>query len=814
MISFFLKNQFKRNIQKMKYSAMLLIAFLWGSVSLAQDCEHILLGEILDFHDNTPLNGATVIITGKNKQTVSSADGKFRFKDLCDGVLELEVSHPECTSKFVTLTIKGDTYKKIFLEHHLEELEEVRVTGNRPKNTKSAQEERLSLSDLEKYSGSSLGDALKSLNGISSLNTGANIVKPVIQGLMGSRVLILNNNVRMQDMEWGEEHAPNVDINANQDISVVKGAAALEYGGDAIGGVIIMNPLPIIRTDSLFGKTQTNLFSNGRGGNITTTLTKSYNNGLYIKGQGSFKKLGDLETPDYMLSNTGIEEKGVALSVGKRDFLQGWEAYYSYFNSDIGILRASHIGNVDDLIQSINSQQPNIINDFTYGIDRPNQEVTHHLGKLNYYRRFEGLGKWTAQYDFQKNSRLEYDIRVGADANKAALDLSLTTHSVTTDFQFDSKEGLQVKTGLMGRYQNNFANPDTGVRRLIPDYDKYDLGVFSVAEYRVKDHIILDAGVRYDFSRIDAKKFYRTSRWEERGYDDDFGDIVIEDLGTQLLTNPIFNFHNVSATAGFQYDFGKDTKLRFNYSLAQRAPNPSELFSDGLHHSAARIELGDLRIKSETSSKVSLSLEKIGTKWGYTFAPYLNAINDFIILEPTGVEFTIRGAFPVWNYRQTNARLLGVDAAVYNNWTSKIRTDHKFSWVQGTDVGTDIPLINMPPANFNNSISYRNPKWKNLVLGLESMYVFEQQRFPDNIFVFSPEQQQEVELAINTPPAAYHLLALDAETSYSIRHKNDFKIGLRITNLLNTSYRDYLNRLRYFVDDLGRNISLRIIYNY
>ncbi|MFD0799492.1 TonB-dependent receptor [Maribacter chungangensis] len=798
----------------MKHSMLLVFVCLFGLTSAAQNCESILLGEIIDFHDNTPLAGASIIITGKNQQTVSTNEGKFRFENLCDGVLELEVSHPECTTKFVVVTISGDSYKKILLEHHLEELDEVKVTGTISTNTSSAQEGHLSLQEVEKYSGNSLGDALKSLTGVSSLNTGANIVKPVIQGLMGSRVLVLNNNVRMQDMEWGEEHAPNVDINANQDISVVKGAAALEYGGDAIGGVIIMNPLPIVRTDSLYGKTQTNLFSNGRGGNITTSLTKSYNSGLYIKGQGSFKKLGDLEAPDYLLSNTGILETGVSFSVGKRDFIQGWEAYYSYFDSDIGILRASHIGNVDDLIQSINSQQPNVINDFSYDVERPNQEVSHHLGKLNYYRRFEGLGKWNLQYDFQKNRRLEYDIRVGDDADKASLDLSLTTHSVLTDFRFDSKDGLEVKTGLMGRFQNNFANPATGVRRLIPDYKKFDFGAFAVAEYQTTKNLVLDAGIRYDYSRVDAKKFYRKSRWEERGYDTDFANILIEDLGTQLLTNPIFNFNNISATTGFEYDFGKETQLRFNYSLGQRAPNPSELFSEGLHHSAARIELGDLRTTSETSSKISLSIEKNSSKWGYTIAPYLNAINNFIILEPTGVEFTIRGAFPVWAYRQTNAQLFGLDASVYYNWTSKLSTGHKFSWVRGTDVSTDIPLINMPPANLNNSISYRNPKLKNLVLGLESMYVFEQQRFPDNIFVFSPEQQQEVELAINTPPAAYHLLAFDAETSHSIRNKDDLKLGLRVTNLLNTSYRDYLNRLRYFVDDLGRNISLRIIYNY
>lgn len=785
-----------------------------SSIIYAQDCNSILIGEIVDFHDNSTLSGATINITGLNKSTISKENGKFSFNNLCDGVLELEISHPECTTKFVTVTINGDTYSEIRLEHHLEELAEVKVVGDVPKNTNSGQEDILSIKDIERNSGNSLGDALKKISGVSTLNTGGNIVKPVIQGLNGSRILILNNNVRMQDMEWGEEHAPNVDVNANQNISVIKGAAAIEYGGDAIGGVIVLEPLPVIRTDSLFGKTQINLFSNGRGGNITSSLTKSYRSGLYIKGQGSFKRLGDLEAPDYLLSNTGIKESGLSLNLGKRDFEQGWEGYYSYFNTEIGILRASHIGNIDDLILSINSQEPSVINDFTYDINHPNQEVTHHLAKFNYYRRFEGFGKWTTQYDFQKNRRYEYDIRVGDDADKASLDLQLTTHSVLTNIKFDAKQGLDIKAGAMGRFQTNFANPATGVRRLIPDYDKYDFGLFTIGSYELNNDWTLDAGARYDFSKIDAKKFYRESRWEERGYDVDFADIVLEDIGTQLLTNPVFDYHNFSGTAGFNFQINDKDHLRFNYAFSQRAPNPSELFSDGLHHSAARIELGDLRIKSETSSKFSASLEGNSSKWGYTVAPYLNSINNFIILEPTGAEFTIRGAFPVWSYRQTNAVLLGIDASVYNNWTSNIRTDHKFAWVRGTDTKTDIPLINIPAANFTNNLTYTNQKWNNLFVSLESQYVFEQTRYPSNIEVFSPQQQENVILDINTPPDAYHLLALNTEASFTLKNKNDLTVGLSATNLLNINYRDYLNRQRYFADNMGRNLSIRLIFNY
>ncbi len=444
----------------------------------------------------------------------------------------------------------------------------------------------------------------------------------------------------------------------------------------------------------------------------------------------------------------------------------------------------------------------------------PRQEVTHHLGKINVYRRFEGTGKWSLQYDFQNNRRFEFDVRVGDDRNTPAIDLELNTHTLNTDFKWDANENYSLRLGLLARYQDNFANPDTGVRRLIPDYEKYDLGAFAIGEYQWTDHLLAEAGFRYDYNRIDALKFYQTSRWEERGYDVDFPELVIEDLGNQLLTNPDLDYHNVSATAGLRYKVNGQYDLRINYTLAQRAPNPSELFSDGLHHSAARIELGDIRLDNETSHKIALSQEVNFDNWGFVFEPYANFISDFILLEPTGVEFTIRGAFPVWEYRQTDARLLGIDLSAYVDWTDHWRTDHRFSLVKGNDTENDIALINMPAPNMTHKLSYSRPEWKGFEIGLESFYAFEQNEFPPNITVFSPEQQQDVLLEINTPPDAYHLMGLYSKIELPITERTKLGISLTVDNLFDTNYRDYLNRLRYFADDLGRNIILQLKLNY
>jgi len=798
----------------MKYGYLLFLLCLVFNHTQAQSCNLILQGTIIDYHDNTPLNEAIITISGTTQQTISAIDGTFYFTALCPGILELEIAHHACKSLFVPLDLQENTFKEIRLEHHLEALEEVEVTGRSNNKSSSAHEAFLTASTISKNMGGTLGDALKELAGITTLSTGAAIVKPVIHGLSGSRVLILNNNVRMQDMEWGEEHAPNIDMNTNKNIQIIKGAAALEFGGDAIAGVIKLLPEPVARQDSLYGQTQTQLFSNGKGGALSTTLIKSYESGLFIKGQGSFKRLGDLNTPDYLLTNTGVLERGISFTVSKRDFRQGWEAYYALFDAEIGILRASHIGNVDDFITAVNIKQPNTQNDFSYAINNPKQEVQHQLVKASFYQRFEGLGKWTTQYDFQKNHRFEYDIRLGADADKAALDLQLTTHSLATDLKIDAWQNAKFKVGLLGRHQANIANPLTGVRRLIPDYMSQNYGAFITVDHRLTDNLLIDGGLRYDFTQIDAKKFYRTSRWEERGYDATFSTIVTQDLGTQLLTNPVFQYHAIAATAGIIYKLDDDLTLRGNFSFSQRAPNPSELFSDGLHHSAARIELGDLNIKSESASNISVAIEKDSELWGFVLSPYINTINDFILLDPTGVEFTIRGAFPVWSYRQTNAQLVGLDFTAYGKWSSHVRTDHTFSLVYGTDKSLRAPLINIPPPSFTNTISYTNQRWNNLTLGLTSEYVFRQNNTPPNIAVFSPEQQATVVLEINTPPEAYHLLRLHTEIDFELKNNKKITLGLQATNLGDTKYRAYLNRLRYFVDDLGRNISTRILFNY
>ena len=327
----------------------LILFILITSFGSSQQCNSVLTGKISDFHDNTTLENATIQIIGTNKITISDEQGNFEFKNLCKQTYKIEVSHIACKTKVVNIEVDGNTYKLISLEHHLEELSEVTVKAKEQTTTKTAQETLIKTDVLERYSSLSIGDALKEVPGVSSINTGNTIVKPMINGLHSSRILIMNNGVRQQDQEWGIEHAPNIDINNAGQISVIKGSGALAYGGDAVGGVVIINPSRTINTDTLYGRTILGGQTNGRGYNITTTLNKNYSSGWFTQVQESYKRNGDFKAPDYYLTNTGLDSKGFAGRFGKRNFESGFEVYYSYLDNEIGILGASHIGSVFDI---------------------------------------------------------------------------------------------------------------------------------------------------------------------------------------------------------------------------------------------------------------------------------------------------------------------------------------------------------------------------------------------------------------------------------------------------------------------------------
>ncbi|CAH0278822.1 TonB-dependent receptor [Chryseobacterium sp. Bi04] len=768
-------------------------------------------GTVQDFHDKTMLENAVVKMGGSTVKT--DKKGKFSFDKIPAGEYSLTAQHPDCHDYTENIKVDQDIHLVITLEHHSNDIETVTIHGNHKSNG-SLIVKTIDKKEIERNATDNLGNLLSKISGVATLKTGNNIAKPIIHGLYGSRISILNNGVKLAEQEWGVEHAPNVDINNFQHIDVIKGASALKYGSDAIGGVVVMEPEIFPKKDTVKGSVNLSGISNGRGLGLDVDVAKIWKNGWAVKSGGSIKKLGDQHTPDYNLMNTGMDFSSFNFTVQKNEYEKGISFDYYLTNQNIGIYRGSHVGNNNDFYNAMTLKIPVYTGDFSYDIDNPRQVIEHHIAKVSAFKRFENIGKVSATYSFQYNHRQEYDVRRGDLKDIPSLDLALMTHQFNLNDLLE-REKWSLETGIDASFQNNYSDPATKARRLIPNYDKYAAGIYSVFKYKISPELNAEAGVRYDFTRYDVTKWYDKSDWNNR-YADSYNEFYIKTDKNRVLTRPKINYQNVSFNAGLEYHPNAYFNLKFNYAKVGRTPNIAELFSDGLHHSAAVIEIGDMGLKNEDGHQFNLTADaKFNVLKGLNVSvnPYFFITRNFINEIPTGVQNTIRGVFPVWSYQQIDAKMYGVDLDINWKLTDNLTYTGKGSYLYGQDDTHNEPLILMMPPNFSNGLQFKKENWNNFYFNLENQTFLKQSRFPvHNASVTIYENGVEVEKTVDlsTPPAEYSLWNIGTGINLS----KNLSAGLIVNNIFNVSYRNYLNRMRFFADEAGRNFILNFRYRF
>lgn len=796
----------------MKYIINLMLVFFGLALVSAQ--KFSVEGTVKDFHDKTALQNVMVLIGKYSAKTDNT--GNFRLAEIPAGNYTLVASHPDCESYSQSINVNSNLHLSISLEHHINEIEAVTVHGNH-KNNGTMIVKTLDKSDIEKNVTENLGNLLSKISGVSTLKTGNNIAKPIIHGLYGSRISILNNGVKLAEQEWGIEHAPNVDVNNFQHIDVVKGAAALKYGTDAIGGVVVLEPEIFPKKDTLKGSVNLSGISNGRGISTDVDVAKVWENGWAVKSTGSIMKLGDLSAPHYNLKNTGKDFSSFSFTLQNNSYKKGISFDYYLTNQNLGILRDSHAHSNDDYARAMYRDVPLYSGDFSYDINNPRQLIEHHIAKVSAFNRFESIGKLSATYSFQYNHRQEFDIRRTAELDKVpSLDLALTTHQLNVNDLLE-REHWSLETGIDALYQNNYSDPITEARRLIPNYDKLSVGAYSIFKYKITPHLNAEAGARFDYNFYDVTKWYDKSDWQ-RYYADIFPQFYVRTYGNRVLTKPKLDYHNFSYNAGLEYHPSGSFNLKFNYARLARTPNPAELFSDGLHHSAAIIERGNMNITNEDSHQFNLVADaKLNVLEGLEISvnPYFFKTKNFINQVPNGVlQYTASGAFPVWIYQQIDAKMYGLDLDLDFKITKNVAYKGNMSYVYGQDLTNDVPLIFMMPLNFNNSLQFNFEKWNHLYLNIENRTVLHQGRYPVMDLTYqgynTDGELVNKTLDFSSTPPAYTLWNLQAGFDIT-RH---LTMGLQVNNVLNTEYRDYMNRMRYFAYELGRSFILNFRYKF
>lgn len=758
-----------------------------ATIVIAQEdsCKHILIGQILDAETKQVIAHAQIKVA--NQHTVlSNHKGEFSIKNLCEGNINIAISHIAYNIYKQSLVMTNDTSITILLDKKSISLESVGITENRS-NRDSRSTHRVSKEEYTLSQGKNLAEALANVDGVNLLKTGTNISKPVLNGLFGNRLILLNNGVRHESQQWGSDHAPEIDPFSGRDIVVIKNADAVRYGPDALAGIIQINPSSIDVSRKALSNSAMVLNSNGRGLTLNTQLEGGINNFGYRFGITG-KKAGNLKTAEYYLGNTGVEELNFNLLTEYKTRKSIYQFSFSHFGTSLGIFEGAHIGSKEDILSRIEYGRPFETYDFSYTINAPRQRVDHQLAKLNYQYKINNSSKLEAQYSFQRNHRKEYDLRRVLEDDVPMANIILTTQQLELIYKRS-----QTMIGLSGTLQVNNNTPGTGSTPIIPNFDNHTFAAFASHKIPFGRNTI-EMGLRYDYKYFDVA-----------GYRYDFANPNSNGTLNQYLLKDQKHFSNISGLAGLTYQIKQNLIWKSNIGLAWRAPSANELYSDGIHHGTGTYEIGNKNLKSEKGVKWVNSLLFNHKIINANLDVFTQVISDYIYSQPNpdSTRQTIRGTFPIFDYTQANAFFYGLDYSMDIRLAENWKYELGIAIVRAKNTSTDEYLPYIPSDRYRQSIRYAIPfrKLRDSYIRIEHTLQDKQRRYTEGT-------------DFTAPPKAYHLFNLAAGTYIQSKSHRTIGIHLAVDNLFNTEYKDYMDRFRYYSHGLGRNFSLKLNYTF
>lgn len=757
---------------------IIILLFLMLYITARGQCILTLSGKVIDRHSKEELTEAEILLLPDSIMMLTDAHGEFEFRNLCPGDKRIYIRHRVCKDTLIPVSLTEKRRLKIHLNHYYNELNEISIEQKKPEYNYLNITEELSQEKMDEVRGGTFGEQLKKIPGVSLLQTGPTISKPMIHGMHSYRVLIVNNGIRHEAQQWGSEHAPEVDPFVYDKTEVIKGTGTIRYGSDAVAGVIASSSSPLPDTVGIYGDLFSVGQSNGRSGQLSGKIQGKFNflKGLSWRFQGSLKHSGDKHTPQYFITNTGVREWNGAYQLHYRFKSTQFHVFYSQFNSRLGIYTGAHIGNLTDLNNILqNKISPYSSGRFSYDIQRPMQRISHELVKASLKQNLGNIWSVNAQYSFQYNIRSEFDKHrslINKNSDVPELDYRVQTQQAEITAEHLLIKGFKGQAGIQFLHQIN----NSFGRFFIPNYMRYDGGMFMTEAYSVP-HWKFEAGLRYDYRYIQSY-FYKDNE----------------------LFEPVKRFDQISFQTSVAYMPLNKLTLMMQFGNAWRAPAPNELYSNGLHHGVGGFEKGNPDLRKENGLNGNVFAEWNSEKWYLKAGYFIHDFSNFIYLQPTGnILLSIQGAFPEFEFRQSAVRIHGSELTYVYRWSRSLEFQQSFSMVRGIHKNTGKYLIYMPSDRLLSILKFywlRSPNeaW----VEIQHQWVDKQVRVENNED-FAP------------PPAGYHLF--NFQTSYRLKHSKrfqDFMVMIEIQNVFNTAYRDFLDRYRYFTDAPGRNILVRV----
>lgn len=745
----------------MKKSVGLILLLLFVLQAWAQNpCSLKVSGRLLHAADSTSISAAEVFVEEPHVKTKTDPDGYFLLKKLCPGSILLEIDLGEGIHIHHFIETQNDTQLLIYLHENIISLKQAEVLR------KKSQTATLNREDLQNRAGYSISNQLGELPGIQTLRSGQTLGKPIAEGMTGLRLPVYVNGIRLESQQWGNDHTPEIDGMGYDRIRRITGAATLTKTHDALAGIIEINSFPDAHYGELDMTTGTAFATNGRQFTAFAKASGRPAGQRYSwHSNATFRRSGNYRTPSYYLQNTGQLE--IAFNAGlEKENTKGRQLFtMSAYHLNAGIFQGSRAGSISDLLAAINRTEPLYGKGvFSYAIGAPRQNTSHFQGG---YENKKPNSHYIISAQF--NNRREFDYHRSSTNSFPQLDLYMG--QVTAAFNFNTAylRHKHIRWGFSsGQWINRYAG-----YFFIPDMVANSTGAYVLFQKQAKQWLY-EGSLRGDIK-------YLLASWES--------------AGQNFRKERLFGY--ISAGFTMQRNWSKQ-QISIHFLKLWRAPWINELYSKGVHHASASFEKGNPNLSTEQDYKSSVEHIFYFKKLQVHSNAYANFIRHFINLTPSAEPVqTIRGAFPAYEYDQRDALFTGTDITASYQTPFNIKLHGQFSYTYGVYLKDKQFPAYIPLTWYSGGLTYRK---KNFYIKAEMKHFFQQEYYsPGTDFL--------------PPPTAYSLLNV-LFSARNMGRGQHISFNIEAGNLLNTKYRDYLDRFRYYSDLQGRNIQFRFFYNF
>lgn len=740
-----------------KYFILLIVGLLYSIPGLSFSAQPSTIeGIVVDSETGDPISYAYLFLEGINRSQTTHSDGTFTFKDIPEGTYTLKMQRIGYKTQSQTIEVPTNDTLKITLTMipTILDNEGVEVIGKRESsNHLQNASQNISGASLRQNLSTTLANTLEDVPGLSTRSMGTAPGRPVMRGLAGERLMVLQDGERTGDVSsQSADHAVTVDPMLAEEIEIARGPSALEYGSNAIGGVInvVRNQIPSSIPDHLHGTASLQGETVNTGSAAGVEFGLPLGNHFALKADGNIRSTLNTNTPSGTLKNSGLFSTNNSIGLG---LIKPWG--YAGVSSNI------YLNNYGIPPDSLGGH-PNGVN---IKMEKYQFEGTTELILNRPFLRKLAIDLSHKSYFHQE---IESSGAVGTEFGVLTTNASVKANHNNLTFFDEGKIGVWAE-------QKNYAVNGTRT----PDSDSYSLSAFVIEEKDIGP-LHLEMGARLDHTTTMPDAENQSIRGRE-----------IRDR----------SFTALASSANAVYNFGSGFFTGASIIHSFRAPSQEELFSQGPHLASYSYEVGnpDLDPERGLGKELYFRYRKSNARAEITF--FHNGFSNYNYATNTGENRPdFLGGYPIYQFTGTEAVLQGVEFStqlkLLNNWAlstslsythGKRKLFEEEQQQQNTNANW-IPLPMIPPLKGNIELSYNRNALK---IGTKTRWATEQNRTGE----------------FETPTDGYAVFNLFSQyrfQKWDLLHT----ISINANNILNTTYRNHLSRIKEIYPEPGRNITL------